>query len=252
MSPDDYLRLVLDRYPPKCNVFVIQGIQAALEPSIRGWAGPFLRSISVSGSNAKGTAVGGQTDVDFFVSVSQNTPETLPQVYSTLFNRLQQDNWAPRAQNVSIGVRVMGFQVDVVPGRAQAGYTNRHSLYRRKVDSWTQTNVTGHINLVRHSGRTEEIRLAKIWRQLNGLEMPSLALELAVLRATHERRLGALAGNFWEVLRFLAEDFASARLVDPENTANVVSSDLTATEKADVAHAAVVARTKTRWVDIVY
>ncbi|MEJ2422817.1 MAG: hypothetical protein P8018_14135 [Acidobacteriota bacterium] len=147
----------------------------------------------------------------------------------------------------------MGYKIDLVPARVQAGYVNRHSLYRRKADSWTVTDVSRHIALVRGSGRTEEIRLAKVWRSLNQLEFPSLALELAVLQATKGRRLGAVADNFWEVLRYLSvESFLTTRLVDPSNTANIVSDDLTIGEKAAVVEAARRARNQLRWDAIIW
>ena len=251
LRPDVYLRQVLDRYPAGAGILTVTALRATIDPVIRNWAGGYLREISVSGSNAKGTAVGGQTDLDLFISVASHVPENLSQVYWSLFSQAGKAGWAPRPQNVSIGARVMGHKVDLVPARVQRGYLNRHSLYRRKADSWTQTDVASHIALVRDSGRTDEIRLTKIWRSLRSVEFPSLALELAVIRATHGRPRGDLAANFWEVLHYLAEDFRTARLVDPANTANVVSDDLTIGERMAVVAAARSARSQRYWERIV-
>lgn len=251
MTPDAYLRQVLARHAPAGGPLTIAAVRAAIEPVIRAWAGTYLRGITVSGSNAKGTAVGGQTDLDLFISVAHEVPENLREIYWSLHGRAGAVGWNPRPQNVSIGVQVMGCKVDLVPARVQAGYINRHSLYRRKADSWTQTDVSRHIALVRGSGRTEVIRLTKIWRALHGLQFPSLALELAILEATRGSRIRAVADNFWEVLRYLEESFSTARLVDPSNTANVVSDDLTAAEKAAITLAARTARAQTRWESIV-
>lgn len=252
MTPDVYLRQVLARHAPAAGPLIITAVRATIEPVIRAWAGTYLRGITVSGSNAKGTAVGGQTDLDLFISVAHEVPENLREIYWSLHGRAGMAGWDPRPQNVSIGVQVMGCKVDLVPARVQAGYINRHSLYRRKADTWTQTDVLRHIAIVRGSGRTEEIRLTKIWRALNGLEFPSLALELAVLAATRGRRIGAVADNFWAVLRYLAESFSTARLVDPANTANVISDDLTVAEKVAIALAARTSRAQSRWESIVW
>ena len=246
-SPNAYLRSMLARYPSNCAPSAIAMLRGALEPSVRQWGGRYLREISVSGSNAKGTAVGGQTDLDLFISVSHDVAESLRDIYWTLFNRLRDDGWSPQAQNVSVGVKVAGYRVDIVPGRVQLGYQNRHSLYRRKADSWTLTNVAANLRLVKESGRTEEIRLAKIWRAQKGLEFPSMALELAVLEASKGRRLGALADNFWAVLAYFAEDLPTARLLDPTNTANVVSDDLTLAERRAIAQAARGSRAQSTW-----
>lgn len=249
---DRYLRQVLEGHSSAVDPLMIAALRTTIEPVIRIWAGPFLRGIEISGSNAKGTAVGGQTDLDLFISISHDVPESLSQIYWSLFHRAGASGWAPRPQNVSVRIQVMGHKVDLVPARAQAGYVNRHSLYRRKADSWTQTDVAKHISLVRNSGRLEEIRLTKIWRALHGLEFPSLALELAVIRATHGRRVGALARNFREVLRYLSDEFRTARLIDPANTANVVSDDLTRSERMAIVAAARRTRPETPWDRIIW
>ncbi len=249
---DRYLRQVLRRYPTGAGPITIAMLRAWIDPVVREWGGQYLRGIEVSGSNAKGTAVGGQTDLDLFISVRHDVPETLSQIYWTLFQRAGFSGWSPRAQNVSIGVEVLDHKIDLVPARIQSGFVNRHSLYRRKADSWTQTDVAKHINLVRDSGRLEEVRLTKIWRALHGLEFPSLALELAVLNATRGRRTGAVADNFGEVLRYLGDEFRTARLVDPANTANVVSDDLTVAERMAIVAAARRARAGGEWERVVW
>ena len=73
--------------------------------------------------------------------------------------------------------------MDLVPGKLQQGSTTYHSLWRRKAQTWTQTNIGLHVSTVRNSGRVNEIRLMKIWRQCHGLDFPSFYLELAVIRA---------------------------------------------------------------------
>lgn len=251
-ADDRYLRQVLGRYPPGAGAKMINLLRLWIDPIVRGWAGPYLNGIEVSGSNAKRTAVGGQTDLDLFISIRHDVPRSLSQIYWSLFQTAGQSGWAPRPRNVSVGIEILGYKVDLVPARVQQGYLNRHSLYRRKAESWTQTDVTKHINLVRDSNRLEEIRLTKIWRMLHGLEFPSFALELAVLQATRGRHTGALAENFREVLRYLGGDFPAARLVDPSNTANVVSEDLTKPERTAIMVAARRACVEPNWARVVW
>ena len=251
VTADAYLRQVLARHAPTLTPRDIATVRAAVEPTLLVWGSGHVRDFIVSGSHAKGTAVGGQTDLDLFISLAHGAPGYLAEIYWKLHARAASAGWSPRAQNVSIGVQILGRKVDLVPGRVQEGYRNRHSLYRRKVGSWTLTDVSNHITLVGGSGRTEEIRLTKVWRMRNGLEFPSLALELAVLEATRGRRIGAVAHNFWEVLWYLAETFVTARLVDPANTSNIVSADLTIAEKMAIAAAARSARAQMWWEPII-
>src|SRR5438445_278154 len=61
---------------------------------------------------------------------------------------MKEKGYAPTRQNVSINVRVNSYSVDLVPGKRQNSYGDDHSLYRRKADTWTKTNVVTHINHV--------------------------------------------------------------------------------------------------------
>jgi hypothetical protein len=61
-----------------------------------------------------------------------------------------------------------------------------------------------------------------------------------------------LNGNFWEVLAFLASNFVKRRYVDPANTNNVISDDLSASEKQLIEDVARAARMKSDWSQIVW
>jgi tRNA nucleotidyltransferase (CCA-adding enzyme) len=135
LSSDAYLRGVLARHSPAVDSLTISTLRALLEPGLRRWGERYLRDIRVSGSNAKGTAVGGQTDVDFFLSIGSDAPATLREIYWSLHQRAADEGWFPRAQNVSIGIQFASHKIDLVPARVQSGYANRHSLYRRKADT---------------------------------------------------------------------------------------------------------------------
>lgn len=52
------------------------------------------------------------------------------------------------------------------------------------------------------------------------------------------------------MLRYLASDFPDARFVDPANTNNVVSDDLTVTQKGDIKSAAATAL-QSAWTQVV-
>jgi hypothetical protein len=54
-----------------------------------------------------------------------------------------------------------------------------------------------------------------------------------------------------KVFEYLCETFPTARVVDPANTNNIISDDLTATERATVRAAAVLARQARDWNEIV-
>lgn len=236
---DAYLRQVLAQYAVDTGPYSLaRQVQAKVAPTVKRWGGKFVMSIEPSGSFAKGTAVITGTDIDLFISLSSNTPDTLEQVYNSLFIALMQAGYKPKRQNVSLNIRVGAWDVDMVPAKRHSQYGADHSLYSNRSGSWLQTNVGKQIALVSGSGRLDEIRLLKIWRNRRGLDFPSFYLELAVIRALSGARQGNLATNIVTALGFLRDQLANARIIDPANTNNVISDTLDASGKRVVSAAA--------------
>jgi uncharacterized protein (UPF0297 family) len=221
-----------------------------LRPVLNEWAGMQLRAVQPSGSFAKGTANHSGTDIDLFISLKSDTTNTLKEIYTSLFNKLKEKGYAPKRQNVSINVRVGGYGVDLVPAKHQGRNSQDHSLYRRRADTWTQTNVQEHIATVTRAGRLSESRVLKLWRNQKQLDFPSFYLELTVIAALSGAR-GTLSQNVWTALEYLRDRFPNARVVDPANTNNIISDDLSATDKSKIATAAGQALKTTDWNQIV-
>ncbi len=252
MSADQYLQGILERESVDTALSSpVRSVQTRLGPIIQEWAGDKLVSVSPSGSFAKGTAIKSGTDIDLFISLSAQTPGTLKEIYNNLFNRMNERGYAPKIQNVSVKVRVDGYEVDLVPAKRQDSYTDNHSLYRRRADTWTKTNVTRHITYVSQFGRANEIRIVKVWRNQKGVDFPSFFLELSVIGALAAQYGGTLSGNLRKVFQYFRDSFPNACLTDPANINNVISDDLTAAEKANVKASAITALGAKDWSEIV-
>jgi tRNA nucleotidyltransferase (CCA-adding enzyme) len=142
MTADTHLRTILQREAVNTSgTSPVLGAQATLRPIITEWAGTQLRLFQPSSSFAKGTANRSGTDIDLFVSLKNDTKETLKEIYTMLFNRMKSKGYSPKQQNVSVNVRVGAYDVDLVPAKHQGGSSEDHSLYRRRADTWMQTNV---------------------------------------------------------------------------------------------------------------
>jgi len=335
MTADQYLHGILLREAVDAGPnSPLLGVQTILMPVLRQWAGDNLLGVYPSGSFMKGTAVRSGTDIDLFLSLSENTTETLKEVYNQLFDCLTSAGYSPRRQNVSLNIKVAAgakapifsasggtagsralsnpdpvdgtagrgsgkspkqiprrpeallgmtkirtfdgtagsralskgmassYSVDLVPGKRQNALADDHSLYRRKADTWTKTNVLTHARTVIGAGRADEIRIVKLWRNQKGLDFPSFYLELSVIRALAAKPLPGLltyraqptlAQRVMMVFDYLRDSFAAARIADPANSNNIISDDLTAREKAKVSTAAKAARqaAASSWEDIV-
>ena len=253
MTQDQYVESILARYAvPRGPTSLAERLGATVAGPIRTWAGQQLNALEYSGSYAKETGMRGISDVDVFISLKADTTDTLKEIYNNLHNLAQQQGWSPRAQNVSIGVTVNGTQGDLVPGKIQTGCQDYHSLYLRKRDSWTKTNVSQHVQIVRNSGRVREIRAVKIWRFLRSLDFPSLYLELFTIQALKGCSRTALADNIFHALRTVGTLLTSTRIEDPANTNNVLSDDLSKQEKEQIAGLAAQSVREQSWERIIW
>lgn len=229
-----YLQSVLSN---KCSTSTTASylVGLMLNPILTEWASIYLDEIFPSGSSAKGTSVFGKSDVDIFVSINHSCPSTLADIFGSLENKLKLHGFQVRRQNVSLGLKVHNYAVDVVPGRRLVGNTNFHNLYKSKQNSWTQTNVKGQIRDVKNSGRTRFIQLTKIWRDCHKLEFPSMNIEFAVLDALKYCSTDiSLESGFKRILEYLRDNLVNAKYIDNYNSNNIISDDMYQYEKQAV------------------
>ncbi len=96
----------------------------------------------------------------------------------------------------------------------------------------------------------------KIWRELNGLDFPSIYLEYLVINTLSGKSLDAfkLADNFMFLLRELAKDTnnpLNSRIVDPANSNNILSDLLISNEKRSIISKAKISAGQQYWEHIV-
>lgn len=87
-------------------------------------------------------------------------------------------------------------------------------------------------------GRLQETRLIKPCRNQKNLDFPSFYLELAVIEALSNTNYATVSDRVAACFSYLRDSFPNARFVDPANTNNVISDDLTAAEKQRISTAA--------------
>lgn len=251
MTIDKYLFEILKR--EEVNYGFLSPVRLAANdfyPILKEWGGEYITDIHPSGSFAKGTANMSGTDIDLFISLSASTPYTLKEIYDNLFKWLTDKGYFPRMQNVSIGINFGGYAIDFVPAKQQGFFSQDHSLYIRRSNTWTKTNVQHHINYVIASGRSLEIRLIKLWRNQHGLDFPSFYLELTVIDALKGIN-NTLSSNVWRIFMYLRDKFQNARVVDPANTNNIVSDEMSNVDKSKVRDAAIRTLAANNWGQII-
>ena len=231
----------------------VMNAYSAMIPILRGWAGPQLIEIKPSGSHAKDTAVKGRTDLDLLISLKHDTQEPLKDLYHMLDRWMRNKGYTTRLQNVSVRINHSGVQVDLVPGVKHSGNSNYHWLYVSKSGKErTQTNIDLHIDKVKKSLRINEIKALKIWAQNHNLDFPSIYLELTAIKALSGHQLFNLAENVKSVLRHISQNLTSTTILDPANTNNIISADLTISEKQAIARQAMLSLLQPTWGTIIW
>ena len=259
-----YVLQILQKYNAR-NIANYSSSISQLKSTLQTWASSCYVNILDSGSRAKGTAISLASDIDYLVSLTSECNENsggLKSIYDSLYSKLNsnyQSNYQNvRKQNVSVRINLGGLEVDITPARKQIGNTNDHWLYISKLDTRKQTNIQRHITDVSGSGRTNEIKLLKIWRELNQLDFSSIYLEYLLINnvlLNKSKDMNNLADNFWYVLQELAKDSGNplfARVVDPANSNNILSDLLTVAEKNKIIAKAKITVGQQTWENVVW
>lgn len=269
MSANEYLMNVVNNWKqsniPSNNEKQVYGVVVA---NIKQWYAEFQRKknngttvnldIQQSGSKAKGTAIRGKSDIDIFLSFyDPNGYFTLKELYDEIYTYLKDYFPNIRKQNVSIGIQYNGYDIDVVPARKvnTSNYLryNDHYLWSNKKQTRTLTNIQKHIDIVRNSGLINEIVIMKVWREQKRLEFPSIYLEMLVIAAFQNNLCRSIPfeNRIIHLFQYIRDNIESKQIVDPGNSNNILSDDLSLTEKRAIKNAAQQALDAKYWSDIV-
>jgi hypothetical protein len=253
VSADEYLRGILAR----------EAVDSAMRSPLRGLDGEVRRVLRAategrrmelypSGAFEKGTANASGRQIDFLASFAPTTTETVGSLYGQMFGALDKLGYEPKRRDVSIAVTLKNVALDIIPARREAMITDVHEVWLPRLQRVVKTNLTQHILDTQSSGRREEIRVLKIWRDQQGLDFPSLYLELSVIAALKKRPQAALAENVWAVFGYFESLFPARSVLDPVNAINIVSDLLDPAGKEAIRKAAQYARAGRAWSEIVW
>lgn len=260
MTSNEYLIQILNKYQAK-NLYSYSSQISTLKSILQTWANSCFLEVLESGSRAKGTAIHLASDVDYLVSLTSSCNENkggLKSIYDSLYKKLKENYPNVRKQNVSFRILLSDLEVDITPARKYNGNTNYHSLYLSKKDTWQQTNIQIHKNDVSQSGRTNEIKLLKIWRELHKIDFPSIYMEyLIITNILYNKSTDSsnLENNFHYILTELSKNNGNpifSRIVDPSNSSNILSDLLSINEKNIIINKAKESISKQYWSDIVW
>lgn len=221
-----------------------------IERILRPFYGTYAR-FYYGGSFAKKTMIRSSYDLDIIVYVPSDDRRTLSDLFWGGLRTLEASRMIVTPRTVALRLPYQsGFHIDVVPGRAQGSDFRYATLFKNlQPPSSLQTSVKVHIESVKDAGLSDIVRLAKIWKQRHRVDIATFPLEIAVQRALAGLRRDDLAAAFHTVLKWLAAEFSTARLVDPANSNNVI--DVSPSVRGAVAGVASQSVQATNWGQII-
>lgn len=182
-------------------------------------------TITHGGSYAKGTMIVDSYDLDIsviFENDDTSAGETLEAIFDDVAKTLGKDYTVKKKRSAlrleTAGDKADYTHVDVVPGRFTDTSKTDLFLHQNEGDKERlKTNIVVQIAHIRDSGRTDIIKLAKLWRSRTGLAIKTFVLELLVievLKGKTESALDTLLTRFLTEVRDNLDDYS---IEDPAN-----------------------------------
>lgn len=218
----------------------------------RAWGGSDILEVTAGGGYEKGLANRSGISTDFVVWFHTRSGRRIAEIYESMYDSFERLGLAPIRRHVTIALDLGDELVDILPVRRLSMLSDIHEIYSVRRGLPLTTNLTQHVLDSHAAGWQDEIRILKLWRDLNELDFPSFYLELATVAALRRRPAGALADNVWAVLGFLERLLVPRAMLDPANAANIVSDELTSPQKRSISLAAAAARSGRPWSEIVW
>lgn len=201
--------------------------------------------IKYAGSKAKGTMLKESYDLDIVCYFPYTDSRSLKDIHKDVYEYLEKEY---KLEKRSSAIRIWDlknsdvsedYHVDVVPGRFIEGTSDVFLPVTTDERDRIQTNLKTHIDYIKNSGCVEIIRLFKLWKKRNKVNLKTFILEVFIVETLKDfDKKNSLQESVLKVLIDLKHEFPTKRLVDPANSGNVLSEIMTSIEKNIVSNMA--------------
>lgn len=184
-------------------------------------------TIRYGGSKAKGTLIKEAYDLDLVCYFPHNETAagaTLKDLYQNVSKRLSEKyltdpkTSAIRLLSAEAKTKETYTHIDVVPGRYTDSTNSDCYLYQNGGDKERlKTNLDTHITHIRDSGVTDALKLLKLWRVLNGLDVKQFAFELLGVEVLKDKKNATLADQLDHFFDTVSQSDNPIKIEDPAN-----------------------------------
>jgi len=184
--------------------------------------------IRFAGSKAKGTMIKDSYDIDIVCYFPYECDTSIKDIYYDVYEKLSAKYIVEKKKSaLRIKITSDGEQkdthIDVVPGKFTDENNNDSYLYINQGEKERlKTNIKVHIEHVSKSGLRDEIKLLKLWKVKNSINIKTFVLELLAIKIlmNSKKDLGENLIKFWDELRNRIDD------ISIEDPANPTGNDL--------------------------
>jgi len=205
------------------------------------------------GSYGKNTLIRASYDLDIVIYWPSNSQSSIQDIYKGVGSVLQK-HWKPvRSKRVGWELSFEGdFHIDVIPGKLFSSDDKYAFLYNSRTNNRFQTSIKIHIDTIKDSGRRDVIRLMKLWKKRKNVPITSFILEQMVIDGCKERRtsLSDLEPQLNASFHYINNNILTKRILDPANSNNIISNELSKEEKIRIKRLANQAIEAKKWSEV--
>lgn len=253
MDANKFLKDLLKAHevaPDSKEMKALEEERAKVEKLINAEYADTKPTISYGGSKAKDTMILESYDLDLptYFGNEDRKDESLHDIFKSMAKCLEKEYHVEQKRS-ALRLKKKGkqdehkdFRIDVVPGRYTDDTKTDSYLYvnDQSEKERLKTNLQTHVDHVKNSGFLDEIRLLKLWKVRNNIEVKTFILELLTIKILSDDKFNeTLEKNLKHVWTKIRDGIDDINLEDPANpSGNDLSKIFTSSMKADIKSAA--------------
>lgn len=171
------------------------------------------------GSYAKDTMIKGSHDLDLVIYFPQNITNSVKEIAEYVKKRLS-SKYGVYHHGVALQIKIQGFDVDIVVGKAQDDTFEFADVYNSKDDKVMRSSLVTHIKFIENLQPI--VRLMKIWRLHHGLNWHKLAMERSIVGALQNKDLSDYGECLKAIFLDIKSNIDAIKFIDPANSNNPI------------------------------
>ena len=250
MDDEEFLRTVLNGLePPQSQVDSLLRLRDSVRSCIFDNIGG-KKSMFMAGSFKKKTMIKRHYDLDMFIIWSPGFVllKDLKDLFYSVKEALN-SKWK-RIEKKRVGWRIPyenEFHVDIIPS-IQDIYEPEYSyLYNCYENTKLRTSMQVHIEHIERCNRRDVIKLLKLWKYRQDVPIKTFLLEIITHLACYDVTRESLSVQLEKVLEYISNNIVNKEFYDPANKNNIITGDLTHSEKKEIRDKAYKALNREYW-----